>query len=397
MRFLDALRAAVLGILADKGPVVPAILGVIVYCFFYPLPYLPQTVRDVPVAVVDQDASQLSRSLARNLDATRDISVVGVTRTIDEALPMMYSGRIGGIVTIPNNFRRDVLRGSATGITVMGNGGLIVLDGSLLGTTAEATAATVASDLAANLAREGVPAAAIARAARANPLFVKQPLFNVVQGYESYVVAASMGLIVMQLLTIAIAMAVGTWCEKGAWPVAPRGRLTVGAFAGMVSGFASFVFLGVLFWIGFVFWFHDLPRAANLGGAIVFALLYSVTIAAFAISLGAWMAERERPLQFIAAVSVPLLFMSGFAFPVESFSAPIHFLSLAFPTTPGIQGFIALNQMGARLSEIEPLLLHLGTLCILFLAIAWFASSRRASATRSIPQDSSSPQPDGIR
>jgi ABC-2 type transport system permease protein len=381
VRFLDALRATALGILADKGPAAPAILGVIVYCFFYPLPYLPQTVRDVPVAVVDQDASELSRSLVRNLDATRDVRVVGVTRTVDEALPMMYAGRIGGIVTIPGNFRRDVLGGSPTGVTVMGNGGLIVLDGSLLGSAAEATAATVASDLAANLAREGVPAASLARAAQANPLFVKQPLFNVVQGYESYVVAASMSLIVMQLLTIAISTAVGTWCEKGAWPVAPRGRLTVAAFAGMVFGFASFVFLGVLFWIGFVFWYHDLPRAANLGGAIAFALLYSVTIAAFAIMLGAWMAERERALQFVAATSVPLLFMSGFAFPVESLSAPVRLISLPFPTTPGIQGFIALNQMGARLDEIEPQILHLGMLCVLFLATAWFASSRRASAS----------------
>jgi ABC-2 type transport system permease protein len=395
VRFLDAVRATALGILADKGPVVPAILGMVVYCFFYPLPYLPQTVRDVPVAVVDQDASELSRSLVRNLDATRDVRVIGVTRTVEEALPLMYSGRIGGLVTIPGNFRRDVLSGNSTGITVMGNGGLIVLDGSLLATAAEVTAATVGPDLAGNLAREGVPAAAIARAARANPLFVKQPLFNVVQGYESYVVAASMGLIVMQLLTVAIAMAVATWCEKGAWPVATGRRIGPTAFAGMVTGFALFVLMGLLFWIGFVFWYHDLPRAANLGGAIAFASLYSVTVAAFAISLGAWMAERERVLQFIAAVSVPLLFMSGFAFPVESLSAPIHLLSLAFPTTPGIQGFIALNQMGARLGEIEPQILHLSLLCAAFLATAWFASSRRTSVTHSAKQHSSSIQPDG--
>jgi ABC-2 type transport system permease protein len=393
VRFVDALRATTLGILADKGPAMPAVLGVIVYCFFYPLPFLPQTVRDLPVAVVDQDASELSRSLARNLDATRDVSVVAVTRTVHEALPMMYSGRIGGIVTIPANFHRDVSSGNATGITVMGDGGLIVLDGSLLGAAAGTTAATLASDAAANLARAGVPAAAIASAGRANPLFVKQPLFNVVQGYESYVVAASMGLIVMQLLTIAIAMAVGTWCEKGTWPVAPRGRLHATAFAGMVAGFALIVFAGILFWIGFVFWYHDLPRAANLGGSVAFALLYSVTVAALAITLGAWMAERERALQFLAAVSVPLLFMSGFALPVEMFSLPIRLLSLPFPTTPGNQGFIALNQMGARLAEVAPQIVHLGILCALFLASAWLLSSRRISRAHRALQDSSRGHP----
>ena len=38
MTFLEAVRAAALGIVGDKGPAMPAILGVIVYCFFYPLP-----------------------------------------------------------------------------------------------------------------------------------------------------------------------------------------------------------------------------------------------------------------------------------------------------------------------------------------------------------------------
>jgi hypothetical protein len=53
--------------------------------------------------------------------------------------------------------------------------------------------------------------------------------------------------------------------------------------------------------------------------------------------------------------------------------------------------------MGARLDEIEPQILHLGVLCVLFVATAWFASRRRISQARSAPQDSSNVQPDGRR
>jgi len=287
-----------------------------------------------------------------------------------------------------------VLRGDSTGVTVMGNGGLIVLDGAVLESAAKATAATVAPEIAANLARAGVPAAAISRSARENPLLVKQPLFNTVAGYESYVVAASMGLIIMQLLVIAIATVVGTWSERGEWPTAPGGRLTAPAFAGMVIGFALFVLFGVLFWIGFVFWYHDLPRAGNLGGAIAYGALYALAISSFAIALGAWMGERERALQFVAASSIPLLFLSGFAFPVESFSAPVHALSMLFPSTPGIRGFIALNQMGARWNEVAPQLLHLSLLAAAYLAIAWFVSRWRASRATPAAQPSPIPQAD---
>src|ERR1700729_2271711 len=69
--FMFALRR----VLRDEGAVVPAVLGGIVYCFFYPLPYLPETVHNVPVAVADYDSSPLSREFERNLDATREVRI----------------------------------------------------------------------------------------------------------------------------------------------------------------------------------------------------------------------------------------------------------------------------------------------------------------------------------
>lgn len=390
MTFLQAFRRAALAILTDAGPFMPAIGAIVLYCVLYPLPFLPQGVRDIPVALADADNSPLSRELARNLDATREIVIAGVTRSVEEALPLLESGRIGGIVSIPGHFDRDVRHGTPTGVTVMGNGGFIVLDGSLLAAAGNATGATVAPALAANLAHAGVPGASLQASARAAPLIVKQPLFNMVEGYESYVVAASIGLIVMQLLTVAIATVVGTWCERGEWPVAPGGRLSVPAYAGMIAGFAAFALSGALFWIGFVFWYHDLPRAGNLGGAIAFAALYAVVIAAYAVALGVWIAERERAFQFIAGVSIPLLFFSGFAFPAESFVEPVRWLSMLFPSTPGIRGFIALNQMGASLEEASPQVLHLAVLAAIFLACAWFAATWRARAPSLAPQENGS-------
>src|SRR5258706_4306204 len=297
LTLLDAFRITPRGVFGDVGVLVRGVFGVIFYCVLYPLPSLPQTVHSIPVAVVDEDASALSRRLERNLDATQEIIVAGVTKTMAEALPYLYDGRAGGIVTIPGNFHRDVLRGDPTGVTVMGQGGLIVLDGSLLSSAAKATAATVAPELAANAARAGLPAVKLTHAAQQYPLFVKQPLFNIVEGYESYVVSASMGLIIMQLLVIGISMVTATWSEKGAWPVAPGGRLGASAFAGMVLGFAAFVLFGVLFWIGFVFWYHDLPRAGNLAGALAFGAIFAITVAGFGVALGAGMAERARAPQ----------------------------------------------------------------------------------------------------
>jgi ABC-2 type transport system permease protein len=260
----------------------------------------------------------------------------------------------------------------------MGNGGYVVVDGTVLATTAEAVVDVAAPALAAQLVRSHVPPAAITRLAQAAPLLVKQPLFNTVQGYASYVVPASMALLVHQLLIIAICAVLGTWVEGDRWAIATGGTLSAGAFAGMLAGFSAFVLGAMMFWIGFVYWFHDLPRAGNLPAAIVFGTLYALAVAALGIALGAWMGVRERALQIIAGISVPMLFLSGFAFPVESIARPLIWLSYLLPTTPGIQGSLKLNQMGATWLETWPQFCNLILLVILYVATAWWAASRRA-------------------
>jgi ABC-2 type transport system permease protein len=372
--FLWTLRSVV----TNKGAIAPAVAGIVIYSVFYPLPYYPEAVRDIPVVVADYDGGSMSRDLARAVDATQAVRVQGVTRNVEDAVPRLQSGSIGGIIVVPPDFHRDVLRGTPTGVTVMGNGGYVVVDGTVLATTAEAVVDVAAPALAAQLVRSHVPPAAIARAAQAAPLLVKQPLFNSVQGYASYVVPASMGLLVHQLLIIAICAVIGAWVEDGRWAIARDGKLSVGAFAGTLAGFSVLVFAALMFWIGFVFWFHDLPRAGNLAAAIVFSALYALAIAGIGVALGSWMGVRERALQIIASISVPMLFLSGFAFPVESIARPLIWFSRLLPTTPGIQGSLKLNQMGATWLEAWPQFLNLTLLVILYVAAAWWAASRRA-------------------
>jgi ABC-2 type transport system permease protein len=374
-----AFGFALRSVLRDEGAVVPAVLGGIVYCFFYPLPYLPETVRNVPVAVADYDSSPLSREFARDLDATREVQVSTVTRRVADAVPLLQQGKIGGIVAIPPDFHRDVLRGTPTGVTVMGHGGYIVVDGTILETAAEVLVATAAAPLAAHLVESHVPPAALMRAAHAGPVLIKQPMFNTVAGYESYVVPASMGLIVHQLLLIAICMVMGTWIERGGWTIAPQSRLSVGAFSGMLAAFWLLVWCGILFWIGFVFWYHDLPRAAHMSAAIVVGALYALAIAALGVALGCWMADRERAFQVIGGISIPLLFLSGFAFPVESIPQPLVWFSYLLPSTNGIQAMIKFNQMGASWLEARPEVIRLALVTCVYIGLAWWMASRRAA------------------
>ncbi len=107
--------------------------------------------------------------------------------------------------------------------------------------------------------------------------------------------------------------------------------------------------------------------------------LTALTVASLGIALGAWFADRERAFQVLLATSVPFVFMSGIVFPREAMPAPINALAMLIPTTPGIFGFVKLNQMGASWSEIRPEFLNMAALLLLYGAAgaAWAVHWRR--------------------
>jgi len=328
--------------------------------------------------VVDLDASPMSRDIVSRLSAVPSVRIDGSASTVGEASDALAAGQIAGIVLVPENFSRDAARGTPTAVTVFGTGAYPVQDKAVLGSVGAVLQGVVAEAGGARMAHQGAPAAALLQSARAGPPFIDQPLYNLARGYGSYVVAAVGILIVQQVMLMAIASLVGTWLEGrsgvlfGALEVGPRSLL------GTLVGFALFAFLGLLYFIGFVFWFQDYPRGGNLAGAVAFAALTALTVASLGIALGAWFADRERAFQVLLATSVPFVFMCGIVFPREAMPAPVNALAMLIPTTPGIFGFVKLNQMGATWSEIRPEFLNMTVLLLLYAALAaWAVHCRR--------------------
>jgi ABC-2 type transport system permease protein len=377
MTWWRALADTVTAALRDRGLVILFVAAIPVYSFFYPLPYVTQAVNDIPLVVVDLDSSPMSRDIVSRLAAVAAVRNGGGASSIGEASDALAAGQIAGIVVVPEGFSRDALRGTPTAITVFGTGAYPVQDKAVLGSVGAVVQGVAGEVNAARVARQGAPAAALLQSARAGPAFIDQPLYNLARGYGSYVVAAVGILIVQQVMLMAIAGLVGTWLEARDGTLFGAQRVGPSALLGTLLGFALFVFLALLYFIGFVFWVQDVPRGGNFAGAVAFAAVAALTIASLGIALGAWFADRERALQVLLATSVPFLFMGGIVFPREAMPAPINVLAMLIPTTPGIFGFVKLNQMGASWSEIRPEFVNMSALLLLYGGTAWWAVRAR--------------------
>lgn len=98
--------------LADKRLYWFLLIFAPVFCFIFFADLLKQGLpMHLPIAVVDEDNTSMSRQLYRSLDAIPQTEVVLRTAFFAEAREAMQLGKVYGIFHIPANFRREVSTG----------------------------------------------------------------------------------------------------------------------------------------------------------------------------------------------------------------------------------------------------------------------------------------------
>ena len=102
-------------------------LAPVLYAFFYPQPYLGQIVRKIPIAVVDQDRSELGRALIQALEAHDNISVVLRASSYREAEDAILARRAFAIMGIPPDTEKNVLKGVTARLPVYADSTYFIL------------------------------------------------------------------------------------------------------------------------------------------------------------------------------------------------------------------------------------------------------------------------------
>ena len=198
-------------------------LAPLVYGIYYPQPYLNQILRKLPIAVVDNDLSDLSRQIVETLDASGALSVAVRARTLAEARTAIDRGKAFAAVEIPAGTERDVLKGITAHIPIYADATYLFIFRSTASGVATAVGA-LTSELVSRGARSdgSLVKAKLASSSPADVLL--QPIFNPVGGYASYIVPAAFVLILQQTLLIGAAMLTGTALASGRRSVCRRAR-----------------------------------------------------------------------------------------------------------------------------------------------------------------------------
>jgi ABC-2 type transport system permease protein len=356
-----AFKAEWLRVLGTRSAFSLLFLAPLVYGVYYPQPYLNQILRKLPIAVVDNDLSNLSRQIVETLDASGVLSVAVRARTLAEARAAIDRGKAFAAVEIPAETERDVLKGITAHIPIYADATYLFVFRSTASGVATAVEA-LTSDLVSRGARSdgSLVKAKLAGLSPADVLL--QPIFNPVGGYASYIVPAAFLLILQQTLLIGAAMLTRGALAKGG-----------GAFAGVLGrGIAHLtIYLPALaLYLIVLPRFYGFSTLGHLPQLFALATVFLLATSFMGQAIGAWFTRPENATLLLLATSLPQFFTAGFAWPREAIPAEAIALGRFFPADFAIDGLVRINQLGAGIWEVAHDWLGLWCLTLAYFTLA---------------------------
>ena len=358
------------------GVVLIAVGGTVGYGLLYNFLYLPNKVKDVPVAVTDESNTPLSRKYISYLDATDGVDVIYNTADYHTAKELLNKESIRGIIYIPADFEKrvssslqasSILEGSSTSFLYY-----LALQESCVAVMQQIND-EYRADVVDNLPIEGKLAIAKAPQFTINGVSIT----NENGGYATFLIPIFFIVALFQTMV----MAMGVWCGShhskthhghSFFEEITEACKTILAFAGI------YVIISI-FLLGLVPLIFNMPYSGEVWSIYTFAALFLIATATAGYFLATFFTDAESVNLVVPVFSVGLIFLSGMSFPRECMPWIWQMAYYIFPCCPAITGYIKLNCLGASLADIAPeiSILAIQTLAYMLLIIVVKISKKR--------------------
>lgn len=371
--------------------------GIFAYGLLYNYMYEPDLVRNVPVVVVDDSKTELSREYIRLLNATPQVDVVSTGTGYPEAQDMMKSNEAAGILYLPSNFADRVSRGDESVFVMYETTSAFLYYLAMQEASATSMLALndrVRPDLLVFLPRQD----ALQLASMQPVSVVGTALYNHTEGYGSYLIPAVLIVIMFQTLLMVIGMISGNERHSGSLarlggftksspgnrrrpyvPLLRVARIVVGKTFVYMMLYAIFA----LFLLGLIPLIFDLPDIGHPLEIVLLMIPFLMATSFFGLTASIVFTDSEAPLLMIAFFSVGLIFLSGVSYPLELMPWYWKACHYIIPAAPATLAYVKLNSMGATMVEIHTEYITLWIQCAVYFVTACLAY--RYNVKKSLP------------
>ncbi len=358
-------------IFTDGGALLFIILLPVLYPILYSAVYNPEILKDVPVVMVDDCRTPMSREYARMLDATDLVQVRGYAANMQEAKSMLNRKDVFGVIHLPKDFSRLAGRGETSGVDVYCDMSVMLRYKNIVSATT-----TVGNELGAQVQASKLTMLENAPAQHAIPIpFKIIPMGNTVMGMASAILPGILVLILQQVFMLCIALVMATSRERMAanGGIDPR-AVNAGPFAilwGKAFCYFVLMLLPMIYLWRCVPIMFSFPQNGDILHLFLMGLPYIFAVIFFGLILQTFTRKRETVFCVIVVTSVFFVFLSGVSWPRFAMSPFWAVVGNLIPSTWAIQGVYGISNMGATLSEQSTAYHSLWALAGIYFVIAY--------------------------
>ena len=340
--------------------------GIFMYGLLYNYMYAPDLVRNVPVVVVDNSKTALSREYIRLLNATPQVDVIATGEDNGQAKELMKMDEAVGILYLPYDFSDRVSRGDESVFIMYETTSAFLY--YLAMQEASASSMLALNDRFRPEMLVFLPSEDAAQLTSVQPInVVGTALYNYTEGYGTYLIPAVLIVIMFQTLLMVIGMVSGDERQFRSLRNYPP---SLGQAMRLVTG-KTFVYMLLyavfsLFLLGLIPLIFDLPDIGNVWNIIMLLIPFLMATSFFGLTASLFFTDSDAPLLMIAFFSVGLIFLSGVSYPLELMPWYWKLSHYLIPAAPATLAYVKLNSMGASMAGIHTEYITLWIQCAVY-------------------------------
>ena len=313
--------------------VLMVVLPVVSFAFFAVI-FERGVARNIPIAVLDEDHTTLSRKVTQMIDDTPTAMVSYEVQSMEEAQRLMREGRISAIVHIPAFFEKNILSNSQTHIECSVSGTNITVNG-LLSKDLQTAVTTFQAGVQLQLLMKQGLTEKQAMAQIMPVRFDKHVLFNPHINYGYYLSPSFMPMMLMIFVVMVTVFAIGTELKHATareWLGTGNGSVAA-ALAGKVLPITAVMFLISLVMLVINFKIVGTPLNGSLAVILAGTLLFILSYQSISVLIVSLLANLRLSLSIGGGYSVLAFTFSGLTFPIMAMWEPMQWVSKIFPFT----------------------------------------------------------------
>ncbi|SHG82562.1 ABC transporter permease [Ferrimonas marina] len=316
-------------------------------------------VRHIPVAVVDQSNTGLSRVLTQMITATQVVSFTERHQTLEPAQQALVSGRVRAVLVIPQDLAQRLARHPAVGLGTPRSSdeelarplAQWLVDGS------DTVVASVIKGL------RTMPVGELLRqdSNQAVATFEVALFYNPEQRSAVNIVPGLVGVILTMTMILFTALAIVREYERGnmelliTTPVRPLELML-----GKILPYVLFGLIQVGIILGLGHWVFAVPLAGAWHDVLGLTLLFIGASLSLGLVLSTLARSQLQAMQMTIFILLPSILLSGFMFPYEGMPKPAQWLAELLPATHFIRAIRGVLLRDADLAALAPDLIWLG-------------------------------------